>query len=254
MTERGRSEESYWGGGCSGWLGYLLGCLVAALIRGGHRHGWTIGYTIALVACGILLCLYVLWWVQNRRQRSRSVGTAGPVAQRDGWHLPVTRRTYPPAASGPAAHRPDLCQRHSSGRRRLNAGEIALAVGAAMSFLVGSLIVNAYASDARAGEPYWYSYAIAVLLASIVLGYALGAPDALKGMSERRKRDFVGNVLPALALLGLFLLFFAGMESVVNSNDTYLSALIFALIAGPFYALAFALFFRLLHTLLRWNV
>ncbi len=93
-----------------------------------------------------------------------------------------------------------------------------------------------------------------MLLAAIVLGYALGDPDALKGISERRKRDIVGNLLPALLLLGLFLLFFAGMESVVNSNDTYLSALIFALIAGPCFTLAFALLFRLLHTRWGWKV
>ncbi len=245
MNDRDRSEESYWGRGCSGCLAYLIGCLLVRLIPGVRHHG-TIGHTIALVACGVVLCIYVLWWVSRGRRRPRGGEAARPPAQWRGRYPPVAPPP-PPAAGGPAAQRPDLCLRHPSNRRGFTAGEIGLAVGAAMSLLVGSRIAIAYASDARAGEPYWYSYAIAVLLGSIVLGYALGDPDALKGMSPGKKRDFVGCVLPVLALLGLFLLFFAGMELAINNNDTYLTALVFALRAGPFFTLAFALCFRLLH-------
>jgi hypothetical protein len=262
MTDRDRSEERYWGSGCSGF-GARSGCgtlLLASLLGELILRQLKVSSTTLLVACGIALCVYLLWRVGNRRQRARGGGTARPVAQGDGWYPPVTRRTRPPAGSGPAPERPDAYQGRSSRRRGLDAGGVALAVAAASGFVIGTAVVARLARDV----PYWSCYAIVVILGSALLGYALGVPHArsVRATSEEgilsqieEVANAVGLVLGCVGFVGL-VIFMLVMEEVQYGpgGGEFTDTLVFVLSAGPFYTAAFALLFHLLRARLGWDI
>ena len=164
-----------------------------------------------------------------------------------------------PTASGPAADRPDVYPHDSTNRRGLDAGGIALAVAAAMSFLVGTRIVAGQASGGHVrDESYWYCL-IGGLLGCILLGYALGTPHAGRGAWQRTRRPmWQDNVVfrtLELAHIGCALFVGAGaLLLLLLTHDPSFEITKLILVAGPFYALASALVSRLLHTRLRRKV
>ncbi len=161
-----------------------------------------------------------------------------------------------PAASGPAADRPDVYPPDSRSRRGLDARGIAQVVAAAISFFVGTRLVADQVSVGHVrDESFWYCL-IGGLLGCILLGYALGTPHAWKGAWQRTRRpmwqdNMVFQTLE-FAHIGCAVMVGAGALLLLTlTDDPSYEVVELILVAGPFYVLASALLSRLLYTWLR---